>query len=112
VIVFAALSIAFGCLYRDDFTIEPVKVVPVLAAACLLQLDGLMQQCAVIMMDTISYVVPPSLYTLYIDSVGDMPLEPVLLQSYKLYLLCILMEYSGEAIVHLSARVILFLVEW
>ncbi|XP_067947296.1 germ cell-less protein-like 1 [Watersipora subatra] len=49
-----ALAVAFGCLYRDDLTIEPIQVVPVVAAACLLQLDGLMQQCAAIMRETIS----------------------------------------------------------
>ena len=49
-----ALSIAFGCLYRDDFTIEPVDVCGVMAAASLLQLDGLMQQCSAIMVETCS----------------------------------------------------------
>lgn len=53
---YPALSIAFGCLYRDDLTIEPVQVISVLAAASLLQLEGLMQQCAIIMKETISWV--------------------------------------------------------
>lgn len=52
--IITALSVAFGCLYRDDLTIEPVQVIPVLAAASLLQLEGLMTQCAVIMKETIS----------------------------------------------------------
>ncbi|XP_072038350.1 germ cell-less protein-like 1 [Amphiura filiformis] len=49
-----ALEVALGSLYRDDVLIEPAKVVSILAAASLLQLDGLIQQCADIMTDTIS----------------------------------------------------------
>ncbi|KAI8521895.1 Germ cell-less protein-like 1 [Branchiostoma belcheri] len=49
-----ALQIAFGSLYRDDVLIKPSRVVSVLAAASLLQLDGLIQQCADIMKETIS----------------------------------------------------------
>nr|XP_054773140.1 germ cell-less protein-like 1 [Lytechinus pictus] len=49
-----ALQIALGSLYRDDVLLEPVKVVSVLAAASLLQLEGLIQQCADIMTETIS----------------------------------------------------------
>ncbi|XP_033644165.1 germ cell-less protein-like 1 isoform X2 [Asterias rubens] len=49
-----ALEVALGSLYRDDVMLEPAKVVPILAAASLLQLDGLICQCADIMTDTIS----------------------------------------------------------
>ncbi|XP_038060923.1 germ cell-less protein-like 1 [Patiria miniata] len=50
----AALEVALGSLYRDDVMLEPAKVVPILAAASLLQLDGLICQCADIMTETIS----------------------------------------------------------
>nr|XP_006819928.1 PREDICTED: germ cell-less protein-like 1-like [Saccoglossus kowalevskii] len=49
-----ALRVALGSLYRDDVMISPSKVVPILAAATLLQLDGLIQQCADIMTETTS----------------------------------------------------------
>lgn len=49
-----ALAIAFGSLYQDDISITPNHVVSVLAAATLLGLDGLIQQCANIMQETIS----------------------------------------------------------
>lgn len=49
-----ALQIALGSLYRDDVLLEPAKVVSVLAAASLLQLEGLIQQCSDIMTETIS----------------------------------------------------------
>ncbi|XP_013388946.1 germ cell-less protein-like 1 [Lingula anatina] len=49
-----ALKIAFGSLYRDDVSIKPANVVSALAAATLLQLEGLICQCAEIMKETIS----------------------------------------------------------
>lgn len=49
-----ALKTAFGSLYRDYVFIKPVEVIGVLAAAFLLQLDGLKQQCLTLMSNTIS----------------------------------------------------------
>ncbi|XP_059500038.1 germ cell-less protein-like 1 isoform X2 [Stegostoma tigrinum] len=49
-----ALQVAFGSLYRDDVLIHPSRVVTVLAAACMLQLDALIQQCGETMKETIT----------------------------------------------------------
>ncbi|XP_057898478.1 germ cell-less protein-like 1 isoform X2 [Melospiza georgiana] len=49
-----ALQVAFGSLYRDDVLINPSRVVALLAAACMLQLDGLIQQCGETMKETIT----------------------------------------------------------
>ncbi|KAM8794642.1 germ cell-less protein-like 1 isoform 2-T2 [Eudromia elegans] len=49
-----ALQVAFGSLYRDDVLIKPSRVVALLAAACMLQLDGLIQQCGETMKETIN----------------------------------------------------------
>lgn len=49
-----ALKIAFGSLYKDYVFIKPVQVVKVLAAAMLLQLEGLIDQCTFMMKETIS----------------------------------------------------------
>ncbi|XP_021365320.1 germ cell-less protein-like 1 [Mizuhopecten yessoensis] len=49
-----ALKIALGSLYKDYVFIKPVQVVNVLAAAMLLQLEGLIEQCSSMMKDTIS----------------------------------------------------------
>ncbi|XP_030057754.1 germ cell-less protein-like 1 isoform X2 [Microcaecilia unicolor] len=49
-----ALQVAFGSLYRDDVLIKPSRVISILAAACMLQLDGLIQQCGETMKETIS----------------------------------------------------------
>ncbi|MBN3270693.1 GMCL1 protein, partial [Polyodon spathula] len=49
-----ALQVVFGSLYRDDVLIKPSRVVMILAAACMLQLDGLIQQCGETMKETIN----------------------------------------------------------
>lgn len=49
-----ALQVAFGSLYRDDVLIKPSQVISILAAASMLQLDGLIQQCGEAMKETIS----------------------------------------------------------
>ncbi|XP_053501387.1 germ cell-less protein-like 1 [Ictalurus furcatus] len=49
-----ALQVVFGSLYRDDVLIKPSRVVSILAAACMLQLDGLIQQCGESMKENIS----------------------------------------------------------
>ncbi|XP_077999402.1 germ cell-less protein-like 1 [Glandiceps talaboti] len=49
-----ALTVTLGSLYRDDVLISPSRVVSILAAATLLQLDGLINQCADIMTETTS----------------------------------------------------------
>ncbi|KAK2888358.1 germ cell-less protein-like 1 [Channa argus] len=49
-----ALQVVFGSLYRDDVLIKPSRVVSILAAACMLQLDGLIQQCGETMKENTS----------------------------------------------------------
>ncbi|NXJ11757.1 GMCL1 protein, partial [Odontophorus gujanensis] len=53
-VLLAALQVAFGSLYRDDVLIKPGRVVALLAAACMLQLDGLILQCGETMKETIT----------------------------------------------------------
>uniref|UniRef100_A0A672JI37 Germ cell-less, spermatogenesis associated n=1 Tax=Salarias fasciatus TaxID=181472 RepID=A0A672JI37_SALFA len=52
--IISALQVVFGSLYRDDVLIKPSRVVSILAAACMLQLDGLIQQCGETMKENIS----------------------------------------------------------
>ncbi|XP_030739537.1 LOW QUALITY PROTEIN: germ cell-less protein-like 1 [Globicephala melas] len=49
-----ALQVAFGSLYRDDVLIKPSRVIAILAAARMLQLDGVMQQCGETMKEIIN----------------------------------------------------------
>lgn len=49
-----ALNIVFGSLYLDEVVLDPMTVVSVLAAAELLQLDGLIEKCCEVMNSTIN----------------------------------------------------------
>lgn len=49
-----ALNTVFGSLYTDEVTIDPKSVISVLASARLFQLDGLIDQCAAVMIETIN----------------------------------------------------------
>lgn len=50
-----ALTVLFGSLYpSDEVTLEPCNIVAVLAAANLFQCEGLIDQCAEVMLQTIS----------------------------------------------------------
>uniref|UniRef100_A0A8C1IRH5 Germ cell-less, spermatogenesis associated n=1 Tax=Cyprinus carpio TaxID=7962 RepID=A0A8C1IRH5_CYPCA len=74
-----ALQVVFGSLYRDDVLIKPSRVVYVLAAACMLQLDGLIQQCGETMKENVNVKTVCSYYnaaTMYgLDSVMKKCLE-------------------------------------
>jgi BTB/POZ domain-containing protein 13 len=50
----ASFHVALGSLYQDEVTLAPGDVVPVLAAATLLQLDGLIEQCVGLMKETVN----------------------------------------------------------
>ena len=43
-----------GSLYQDELVVEPAEVVPLLATATLLQLDGVIDQCVAIMEETVN----------------------------------------------------------
>lgn len=49
-----AMHTALGSMYHDELCIEPCKVIPVLACASLLQLEGLIKKCAEIMAETLN----------------------------------------------------------
>ncbi len=49
-----SLDVALGALYQDELTIQPTEVMPILAAATLFQIEGLIVQCLDIMEETIN----------------------------------------------------------
>jgi len=57
-----SLKEVFGSLYLDEVSIQPADVVGVLAAATLFQLDGLIDQCLSIMVESISPLTAVSYY--------------------------------------------------
>jgi len=52
--LFVALYTVLGSLYLDEITLEPIEVVPTLATATLFQLEGIIDQCAEIMIETVN----------------------------------------------------------
>ncbi|XP_031565916.1 germ cell-less protein-like 1 [Actinia tenebrosa] len=54
IITVEAMDTALGSLYRDEVTVSQTEVIPLLAVACLLQLESLSSQCAEFMQDTIN----------------------------------------------------------
>ena len=50
-----ALFISFGSFYKEDLELIPLEVVSVLACASLFSLDGLINQCAQVMLDNLNY---------------------------------------------------------
>ncbi|PNF30590.1 hypothetical protein B7P43_G06130 [Cryptotermes secundus] len=52
--VLTALCTVLGSLYLDEITLEPIEVVPTLATATLFQLDGIIDQCTEIMIETVN----------------------------------------------------------
>jgi BTB/POZ domain-containing protein 13 len=61
--LFTALYTVLGSLYLDEITLEPVDVVPTLATAALFQLEGIIDQCVEIMVETVNAEVPMCLLT-------------------------------------------------
>lgn len=53
-ICFLALQVVFGSLYNSDIALNPLEIVPILATATMFQLDGLIEQCTEVMMETIN----------------------------------------------------------
>lgn len=96
-----ALQVAFGSLYRDDVLIKPSRVVAILAAACMLQLDGLIQQCGETMKETISVRTVCGYYT----SAGTYGLDSVKKKCLEWLLNNLMTHQSVELFKELSINV-------
>ncbi|KAK9718082.1 BTB/POZ domain [Popillia japonica] len=49
-----SLKIVFGSLYCDEIILNPVEVIPILATATMFQLDGIIDKCREVMLETIN----------------------------------------------------------
>lgn len=49
-----SLKIIFGSLYNDEITLNPTEIVPILASATMFQLDGIIEKCREVMIETIN----------------------------------------------------------
>ncbi|KAL1517798.1 hypothetical protein ABEB36_001522 [Hypothenemus hampei] len=53
-ITLESLHVVFGSLYNSDVTLNPLEIVPILATATMFQMDGLIDLCTEVMMETIN----------------------------------------------------------
>ncbi|KAF5296198.1 hypothetical protein FQA39_LY12652 [Lamprigera yunnana] len=49
-----SLKIVFGSLYNDEITLNPTQIVSILATATMFQLDGIIDKCREVMIETIN----------------------------------------------------------
>ncbi|XP_049712739.1 germ cell-less protein-like 1 isoform X2 [Elephas maximus indicus] len=96
-----ALQVAFGSLYRDDVLIKPSRVIAILAAACMLQLDGLIQQCGETMKETINVKTVCGYYT----SAGTYGLDSVKKKCLEWLLNNLMTHQNVELLRELSINV-------
>lgn len=59
----SALNLVFGSFYCDEVTLKPKEIVSVLATATMFQLDGLIEQCAQVMLETLNTETVVQYYT-------------------------------------------------
>ncbi|NXL68492.1 GMCL1 protein, partial [Chordeiles acutipennis] len=97
-----ALQVAFGSLYRDDVLIIPSRVVALLAAACMLQLDDLIQQCGETMKETINAKTVCGYY----NSAGTYGLESVKKKCLEWLLNNLMTQQSVELLKELSINIV------
>ncbi|XP_023229079.1 germ cell-less protein-like 1 [Centruroides sculpturatus] len=88
-----ALKIVFGSLYQDEVSIEPAEVVPVLSTATLFQLDGMIQQCAEIMLETINL----QTVLLYYEAAEQYGLKKVAEKSFEWLLRNLMIKIQESA---------------
>ncbi|KAK9506782.1 hypothetical protein O3M35_008655 [Rhynocoris fuscipes] len=61
-ITIEALNTVFSSFYLDEITVEPCNVIGVLAASTMFQLEGLIEQCCEIMIETLSPITAVKYY--------------------------------------------------
>ncbi|ENN73153.1 hypothetical protein HUJ04_008941 [Dendroctonus ponderosae] len=49
-----SLKVVFGSLYEAEVVLNPLEVLPIMATATMFQLDGLIEQCTELMLETIN----------------------------------------------------------
>ncbi|XP_019872277.1 protein germ cell-less isoform X2 [Aethina tumida] len=49
-----SLKVVLGSLYNCEITLNPMEIVPILATATMFQLDGLIEKCTEVMLETIN----------------------------------------------------------
>lgn len=90
---YIALEIVFGSLYLDEVTIDPKTVSSVLATATLFQLDGLINRCAEVMIETVN----AETALCYYDAACEYGVHTVKNETFKWLLTNLLSFYSKHS---------------
>ncbi|KAH8277607.1 hypothetical protein KR018_001958 [Drosophila ironensis] len=91
-ITVASLDAVFGSMYSDEIEIEVANVIPVLATATLFHLDGIIDKCAEVMVETIS----PETAILYYDAACQYGVIGVKKSTFKWFQINLLTIYSKQ----------------
>ncbi|KAG8228741.1 hypothetical protein J437_LFUL007076 [Ladona fulva] len=94
-ITLEALYVVLGSLYRDEFVLKPAEVIPVLAAATLFQLDGIIAECVEIMKESTNVQTVVSYYTTA-SEYGVPMVKEACLNWLKVNLLSNMLEYPKK----------------
>lgn len=90
-----SMNVTLGSLYQDEISVEPADVIPILATATLFQLDGLIDQCASIMEETVNI----ETVTKYFDTAtmyGSLKIQKACISWLKVNLLSHLPEHPSK----------------
>ncbi|XP_072382553.1 protein germ cell-less isoform X1 [Diabrotica undecimpunctata] len=84
-----SMKVVLGSLYNCDIILNPLEIVPILATATMLQLDGLIEKCTEVMLETINPKTALSYYTAA-SQYGDKKLQDV---CFKWFLVNLMTYY-------------------
>ncbi|EFA01245.1 protein germ cell-less [Tribolium castaneum] len=94
-----SLKVVFGSLYNCEITLNPLQIVSTLATATMFQLDGLIEKCTEVMLETIN---PKSSLEYYNAACqyGDKKLQDV---CFKWFLVNLMTYYFSHPVVNLKS---------
>ena len=90
-----SMNVTLGSLYQDEIVVEPAEVTSVLATATLFQMDGLIDQCASIMEETINVETVSKYYESGV-AYGATKIQDSCLAWLKVNLLSHMPEHPGK----------------
>jgi BTB/POZ domain-containing protein 13 len=94
-----ALKVVFGSLYNCEITLNPLQIVSTLATATMFQLDGLIEKCTEVMLETINPKTSLDYYNAACQY-GDKKLQEV---CFKWFLVNLMTYYFSHPVVNLKS---------
>merc|ERR1719369_682899 len=124
-----SMNVTLGSLYQDEISVEPAEVIPILATASLFQMDGLADQCANIMEETVNIETVTKYYEtgvfygssriqdacitwLKVNLLSHLPEHPAKLRQVPVDLMQRLVNHSGLFVMQTEFSVYVLLRLW